>query len=278
MQSDEKPAKDNQYQFLQNGVVVGLFAGTMIGMILAMLLGVMNNADGPNWPEGAPPPWIQNATGWMQGSAAVASALIAAVTVLVVALTLRATRGMLTSAEDTLRVTQGIYRDQANTNAAELRPWVFVEEISVTDTGFDREIGSRVVSVAIRLKNFGKTPAMHCAIVCRHVEQRRPFKLYPRTDLSDANEIDTIGPGSVVTKILTGIRLSTDHPVCNVIQIKWRYQRIVDFESDEPPLKLSQTPMRHNELWYLRYHNGKVLAIPSIRGDFDPEYSRALGG
>lgn len=132
--------KDNdrhiEKQDRRNTFVVGVVGGVLIGLICAMLLGLIkysNKAD-------------EGITSWIQSLSGITATLVSVYAVYLVSQTLKAT-------QETLQTTQRMADDQKRIGETQIRPWLLVSESSIN------LVSSIEEEIAIKIKNFGPTPA-----------------------------------------------------------------------------------------------------------------------
>ena len=117
----------------KNTLVVGIFAGCMLGFILAMLAGAFGVGT------------IQSVPAWLQGVFSGFAAFVSVYAVFLVSETLQATR-------KTLDTTQAMAEDQRKIGNAQTRPWILVSDYRATPYyDFD--------TIMVTFKNYGNTPA-----------------------------------------------------------------------------------------------------------------------
>ncbi|WDA11588.1 hypothetical protein [Paracoccus marcusii] len=132
---------------MSNTLVVGLFAGCMIGFILSMLAG----AFGVGTIQAVPP--------WLQGVFSGFATFVSIYAVYLVSETLRATG-------DTLSATQDMAKQQAETNIAQTRAWLHVHDFGYEANEETFHEGEYEVydRIWVSLRNFGNTPALNVSV------------------------------------------------------------------------------------------------------------------
>ncbi|SCY34939.1 QueT transporter family protein [Paracoccus tibetensis] len=141
------PAQDHKTN-VQNMLIVGLFAGCMIGFILSMLADAFRVGELKEVP-----PWLQSVFSGL-------ATLVSVYAVYLVSQTLKAT-------QDTLTATKDMAAQQAETNIAQTRAWLHVHQykyqgnVEVSDEfGWDLE-----EQIWLQMMNYGNTPALDVSIV-----------------------------------------------------------------------------------------------------------------
>lgn len=132
----DKNDRQIEKQDRRNTFVVGIVGGVLIGLISALLLGLIRYSSKAD----------EGITSWIQSLSGIIATLVSVYAVYLVSQTLKAT-------QETLQTTQRMADDQKRIGETQMRPWLLVSESSINlVSGLEKEI-------TITIKNFGPTPA-----------------------------------------------------------------------------------------------------------------------
>lgn len=201
---------------VNNTLVVGLFAGCMIGFLLAMFAGAFD----VGMMKEVPP--------WLQGVFSGLATLVSVYAVYLVSQTLQATR-------DTLTATSQMAEEQKKLGDAQTRAWVLVDSYEATEDGND-------LIIAINFKNYGITPATNVILhpkIINHTweevdaETGAGFEYISGEEQLRYTSVTTLPPNAIVT-IRDRIYLEKEiHADWRLLEIKLAYRTVHQHGEDD---------------------------------------------
>lgn len=198
----------------RNTLTVGIVAGLLGGLILAMILQVFDVGK------------LKDVPAWLQGISAIFATLVSIYAVYLVSQTLQATRQTLDQANETLKVTQQMAEDQKEIGDAQTRPWVAVIK---AEYDYAEDPGE----IRFDCKNFGNSPAIDLLV-------KYSFEYYTshfvggvnydgeivRTDVLDTVAKSLVIPGEDFHFTTEGLEMdmATQFNVRLVVKMRYRMQ------------------------------------------------------
>lgn len=164
----------------KNTFVVGLFAGCMVGFILAMLAGSFDVGT------------IQSVPAWLQGVFSGLATLVSVYAVFLVSETLQATR-------KTLDATQAMAEDQRKIGNAQTRPQILVNS-------YCTEANYYFDTIIVAFNNFGNTPATNVIVNAQLVF----WKSQDVEENNDYQEHKVVEIRPLKTKMISALPLNTE--------------------------------------------------------------------